>query len=324
MSTQKTFLFVIGMHRSGTSALTGCLNKLGLTIGKKIIPPSFDNKKGFFENRLICNLNDTILNYFGISWASVKALPENWIEDDKIPDFLETAYSIIKNEFEEYEDIILIKDPRISLLLPFWCKVVDIFEGIPKVIISLRNPEKIVSSLKTRNHIPKNKAYILWYNYISNAERYSRDIERFFIDFNELRTKPIEVLSKCCKHFALDLEKNIAIQEKAISNFIDKKNNGASDNSKSKYSLPQQFIKFHNTLLKFRQNLHSKTTKAQIEKINLEIKQQIDFYYKGIVNDVVYFSECYFSYESRVTYTQKNLAHKGSVEVNIDLKNMPL
>jgi hypothetical protein len=43
-------VFIVGMHRSGTSALSGALEKLGLSVGKTVMPPHAQNPKGYFEN----------------------------------------------------------------------------------------------------------------------------------------------------------------------------------------------------------------------------------------------------------------------------------
>ena len=42
---------VLGMHRSGTSALTKALELFGIDLGTDLLPPQDDNPKGFFEDR---------------------------------------------------------------------------------------------------------------------------------------------------------------------------------------------------------------------------------------------------------------------------------
>lgn len=63
-------VITLGMHRSGTSALTRCLNLLGLSVGPEddLIPASEENVKGFWENVELKKLNDNILEAFDGEW----------------------------------------------------------------------------------------------------------------------------------------------------------------------------------------------------------------------------------------------------------------
>ena len=45
------------MHRSGTSALSGVLEPLGLTVGKTVMPPNAGNPKGYYENNALMELH---------------------------------------------------------------------------------------------------------------------------------------------------------------------------------------------------------------------------------------------------------------------------
>ncbi len=40
-------LIILGMHRSGTSVLTGCLNLLGVNLGTSLMPASAANLSGY-------------------------------------------------------------------------------------------------------------------------------------------------------------------------------------------------------------------------------------------------------------------------------------
>ncbi|MGC8755244.1 MAG: hypothetical protein ACP5QW_01800, partial [bacterium] len=51
---------VLGMHRSGTSAMMGMLQNMGLDLGTNLMGPAEDNPKGFFENENVTFLNDKI------------------------------------------------------------------------------------------------------------------------------------------------------------------------------------------------------------------------------------------------------------------------
>jgi len=64
-------VFVLGMHRSGTSMLSGLLVEgFRYDMGDDILKPSFDNEKGFYENNNVINQNDEFLLMQGASWSS--------------------------------------------------------------------------------------------------------------------------------------------------------------------------------------------------------------------------------------------------------------
>lgn len=58
-------LIVLGMHRSGTSAIAGFLNKLGITLGSNLMMPTEYNEKGYFENWYIFRANVNIMQTLG-------------------------------------------------------------------------------------------------------------------------------------------------------------------------------------------------------------------------------------------------------------------
>jgi len=61
-------IFILGMHRSGTSMVTGILNKCGLYLGSNLLMGARDNPTGHFEDRRFINLNNQILKRNGGSW----------------------------------------------------------------------------------------------------------------------------------------------------------------------------------------------------------------------------------------------------------------
>jgi hypothetical protein len=65
---------VLGMHRSGTSAITRSLVALGIELGKNTVGGDVKNQKGCFEDPEVVKINDIILEKLGSSWASLKFL----------------------------------------------------------------------------------------------------------------------------------------------------------------------------------------------------------------------------------------------------------
>ena len=51
-------LLVVGMHRSGTSAVTGVLHNFGYNVGQSLLPGNEFNEKGYFEDTSIVTENE--------------------------------------------------------------------------------------------------------------------------------------------------------------------------------------------------------------------------------------------------------------------------
>ena len=57
----KTALIILGMHRSGTSALTRVLNLLGAAVPKNLLPGRDENDLGFWESEDLMTVHDELL-----------------------------------------------------------------------------------------------------------------------------------------------------------------------------------------------------------------------------------------------------------------------
>ncbi len=72
-------IVVLGMHRSGTSAVTRVLNLLGADVGPAAdLIAEYDNPSGHWENKTLTACNDRILAAFGRSWDFPPWLTGGW------------------------------------------------------------------------------------------------------------------------------------------------------------------------------------------------------------------------------------------------------
>ncbi|MFG1464826.1 hypothetical protein V5F77_18245 [Xanthobacter sp. DSM 24535] len=183
----KDALVVLGMHRSGTSSLAGTLVHLGATAPKTLMPPTQHNEQGYFESTRIQQLNDAILESGGSNWADWRAFNPRWKDTGVARTFSETLRETIQDEFEG-APLILVKDPRICRLAPFW------FEGLrsagytPRALLPVRNPLEVALSLRKRDELPIAHGLLIWLRHVLDAEHASRTGPRDIIPWRMLLT----------------------------------------------------------------------------------------------------------------------------------------
>src|SRR5947209_4255993 len=151
---------VAGMHRSGTSMITRLLNLVGMELGSNLHPPQEDNSEGFWEDYQFSRLNDALLNLWDGAWDWPPNLPLNWTEDYRLEPFYISGRALI----EKFRNVEWWgwKDPRNSLLLPFWLKL----QPDLKLIYCIRHPFEVSSSLQKRGgYHTLNYGYQLWHIY---------------------------------------------------------------------------------------------------------------------------------------------------------------
>jgi len=214
----KNAIFILGMHRSGTSALTGVLSYLGVALGSELLSPQSDNVKGYYENKKVVTLNEDILRSIKSSWDDIgfglKKLEKCSLE------YINRIYELFIDEFSK-EDLFAIKDPRICYLFPLYEKALDKLDYNIKIIIPYRNPLEVAMSLQKRNGFDIEKGLLLWLKYFVFAEKFSRDYERIFVSFDELLNNTEEVIKKIDKTLDLNLLDNYHKNKDLIKNFLE-------------------------------------------------------------------------------------------------------
>ena len=69
---KKRAVVVLGMHRSGTSAVSRFINMLGFELGEHLMAPRKDNPKGFWENEEIVRHNEELMSSTSMRWDSLE------------------------------------------------------------------------------------------------------------------------------------------------------------------------------------------------------------------------------------------------------------
>jgi len=194
----KSLVVVLGMHRSGTSAITRGLTVLGVELGDELMPPAPDNETGFFEDREINALNVELLRSLGHDWHSLAPITSVEWKSAAIKPLQERAMQVMRIKMRDRKSFGL-KDPRLARLLPFWKSVFQKLDLVPRYVIAVRNPLSVAKSLESRNQISTEKSCYLWLEHVVSSILETRGSKRLVVDYDRLLDKPQEELERIAK-----------------------------------------------------------------------------------------------------------------------------
>ncbi|MFN3279291.1 MAG: sulfotransferase family protein [Paracoccus hibiscisoli] len=188
----KVAVVVLGMHRSGTSSLAGMLDGLGCRGPATLMPASDTNAAGYYESLPVFRLNDAILTALGSRWDDWRPLRPDVHLSPRLAEFHDKARAVVEAEYGD-GSLIYLKDPRISLLLPFWRGVLRDAGYRCVYLHTHRSPSEIGASLQRRDDIDPGLSLLAWLSQVLQAERHSRGEVRHFTSYEALLRDPAAV-----------------------------------------------------------------------------------------------------------------------------------
>lgn len=176
---------VLGMHRSGTSAITRAINLLGADLGdqEKLWPPGDDNPEGFWEHRDIVTVHEKILGVLKSYWDTTTPLPDKWWESKRMESYRSELEDIVVDQFIN-KPLWLWKDPRTCLLLPLWQEILAKLKIEVSYVVCFRNPVDVMKSLHRRNNFGTEKSYGIWILYTLSSLFWTLDSKRVILRYD--------------------------------------------------------------------------------------------------------------------------------------------
>lgn len=180
-----TVVVVLGMHRSGTSSAAGTLVRLGAAAPRHLIAPNAGNERGFWESRVITDLNDAILAAGGSDWRDWRRFDPGRIGDVEARAFFSArAKAALAEEFGDV-GLAVMKDPRMCRLMPFWGPVFEEAKWSVRALLPLRSPLEVAWSLNRRDGLSLAYGCLLWLRHVLDAEAETRGMARAVLDWPE-------------------------------------------------------------------------------------------------------------------------------------------
>ncbi len=216
---QKKLFVVLGMHRSGTSAITRGLQVLGVDLGDRLMPDiAENNEKGFYEDMDINALNVEMLNALHNDWFHLSLIHKNDWALLKTAGYFQRALELLQQKTTD-KTLFGFKDPRLSKLLPFWKEVFRRGNYDVNYIVALRHPLSVALSIAKRNGIDIEKSHFLWLIHTVHSLSEVAGGSFVVVDYDNLMQDAGKQLERMAKQFHLQI--NLSEFEKYKSEFLD-------------------------------------------------------------------------------------------------------
>lgn len=220
-----SMIFVLGMHRSGTSALVRTLNLLGYQVPKDLLAANQDNPFGYWEPKTVVAFNNRLLEHLDRHWSDPKPLLNGWHSRPEMASWISEAADILRalcshSDTSQSGADLVIKDPRLSLTFPLWRDAAAMSDIGLSCLIMHRDPWEVGQSLQTRDELSRDHAHRLWLNYMVEAEHNSRGLKRAAIAYEDLLSDWKQALSECGLDLNWPAVSEMGRVERAISGFL--------------------------------------------------------------------------------------------------------
>ena len=185
-------LFVLGMHRSVTSAVAGALCQLGCRPPASMPPADANNPTGYWEPLAIVKLHTALLEQSQSSWDDPFLSADLWAPQ-RLAEGLSSLENALQSEFPSRQrptQWCLIKDPRQCRLQPLWNHLIKHHHIQAAAVLVNRHPLSVVQSLRRREHLPANRALLLWIQHQLDAERHTRHLPRWRVTYEDFLQRP--------------------------------------------------------------------------------------------------------------------------------------
>ncbi len=200
-----TAIVVLGMHRSGTSALSRVLGLCGAQLPRRLLAPHREvNPQGFWESEEIVNLDDRVLQQLGGAWNRIDfAIPAGGAV---VEDFEDDARWLLATEYGDARTIV-IKDPRICLLAPLWHRALQLAGYRPVYVVPVRDPREVARSLHARGDMSVDDGLALWAAYAQRIDEFTDTVSAVVhLRFVELLDDWRTVVRRVAGRLSLDLD----------------------------------------------------------------------------------------------------------------------
>jgi len=162
----KTCIIILGMHRSGTSALTRLCALAGATLPQDLLRSRAGNKTGHWESKAIAAFHDEMLEAVDQSWDDFRPVE---FTDTQRDQYRERFCTLVERDFGDAK-LIVLKEPRMSRFADLTLSALESMGYRVCIMHAVRHPVEVARSLQTRNKIPMPLGSLYWLRHVVDVE----------------------------------------------------------------------------------------------------------------------------------------------------------
>lgn len=182
-------LLVLGPHRSGTSLTARLLECLGAVNSTNLNPPNEFNPKGYFEDLDIYLFNENVLMpALHTSWHAISQVDWRLLPGSERKNLLERAIALIRKNYDTTNALSVLKEPRISQLLPFWLEALNRAGFATRAVCPVRDALSAARSIASRDNLPLAVGLLVYFRSWNAVLRHLGDLPAVYFDFEEIFT----------------------------------------------------------------------------------------------------------------------------------------
>ncbi|MFI5294016.1 MAG: methyltransferase domain-containing protein [Thermodesulfovibrionales bacterium] len=212
---------ILGMHRSGTSAIARALNLLGVYLGEESdLYPALDyNPEGLWERIDFNKLQERLLAEMKRKWDTTVPFPDGWQNASELRPFRDEISSLVRANFSGVP-LWGWKDPRSTIFIELWKEVLIDLGVDLSIVFMVRNPLDVARSLQKRDGFALDKGFGIWFNYNITALQAIDMIPRVFISYDRFLEDWEAELRRISEGLAISWPRDDGALREKIASFI--------------------------------------------------------------------------------------------------------
>jgi O-antigen biosynthesis protein len=194
---------VLGMHRSGTSAVTRGLQALGVYLGNEFLDAQPENPTGYWEDKGMVELNERALKALALKWDDFTPVDPANFDSRALRKLRRAAIGYVRRAFGRHP-LWGFKDPRTIRVLPFWLEVFATCGLDDAYLLVIRNPMSVAKSLFARQQMPLEDSLRLWLAY--SVPFFARIAGKplLVVDYDRFMLEPRQELGRIASGIGID------------------------------------------------------------------------------------------------------------------------
>jgi hypothetical protein len=220
---QKNIYVVLGLPRSGTSAITRALQALGVGLEGNLQPARSINPKGFWEDvDIMYGINRTVTHVNGDKIVTAEQLTEDSLTGKRLREIHMTAEKLLQQRMADSSQWGF-KDVRTGEMLPFWQSVFAKLQLKENYIIALRHPLSRAHSNLKFNHHDIEYGLISWLDYLIRVVDETQGKNRVVVSYELMLQQPEQQLTHMRETLSIPADQDSDAISVYANQFLDKK-----------------------------------------------------------------------------------------------------